>query len=263
MHRRSGRLRTLQVAAIIGPHGGALHNQWWMGCDTLTVELLPSTKPDLVVFWEHAAMLGQAYWCVSHNDQVVDISRGYRVRLAAGLVPSQVGAGSPLVHAGMLAQVWCSGATQCNLILLCKGTFCQCLFHVCTPLHCIALHCQACCSILASAASHRRCGRWCTMQFQASSMSPVRGVATCLRGLRGYDSKLIYVFAARCVCRPLVYEAIPGSNHDINVTVSDVVEVLRRQLGVPPSEPTLQESYPWKLPDRRKRRRRLRQKLFR
>jgi hypothetical protein len=52
----------MQVIALIGPHGGALHNQWWMGPETLVIGLLPTTMPDLVVFWEHAAMQRQSYW---------------------------------------------------------------------------------------------------------------------------------------------------------------------------------------------------------
>lgn len=53
-----------------------------------------------------------------------------------------------------------------------------------------------------------------------------------------------------------MYPTLEGTRDDINVTVSDVVDILRRQLGVPPAEPPLQESYPWKITRRQRRQRR-------
>ncbi|QSZ29372.1 hypothetical protein DSL72_003886 [Monilinia vaccinii-corymbosi] len=48
------------VKAIIGPHGGALHHHLWTGPDTLVVEFLPISRPDLT-FFETVKLREQLY----------------------------------------------------------------------------------------------------------------------------------------------------------------------------------------------------------
>lgn len=49
------------VSAMVGPHGGALHNAWWAAPHTLLLELMPTTFKS-TVFWECSSIRGQIYW---------------------------------------------------------------------------------------------------------------------------------------------------------------------------------------------------------
>lgn len=57
----SSKIATLHAhrCALIGPHGGAMHIQWWAGPETVLIDFIPESWPNVVVFWDHASMQGQ------------------------------------------------------------------------------------------------------------------------------------------------------------------------------------------------------------
>lgn len=68
------------VAAILGPHGGAIMNHRFTGPGTLVLEFLPTSRLEYINF-EEASMLNQTYAAVvvdpaegSKDDMVIDVS---------------------------------------------------------------------------------------------------------------------------------------------------------------------------------------------
>ncbi|KAJ7477971.1 hypothetical protein B0H11DRAFT_2028904 [Mycena galericulata] len=64
------------VAAVIGPHGGAMMNHRWAARGTLVVEMMPSTNVPMMIF-EEASVLSQKYAAIVAEpvgaDMVVDV----------------------------------------------------------------------------------------------------------------------------------------------------------------------------------------------